>query len=141
MSETTTIHRRVHFHTAGRRKVLREGPPAPRRLYPPGRVPRIARLMALAIHLENLIRSGQVQDYAAVASLGHVTRARVTQITSLTLLAPDIQEAVLFLPRVQRGRDPIIERDLRPIVATADWPKQRQMWSQLTGSPQDGNAV
>jgi hypothetical protein len=97
--------------------------------------------MALAIHLEHLVGSGQVQDYAAVASLGHVTRARVTQITSLTLLAPDIQEAILFLPRVQRGRDPIIERDLRPIVATADWLKQRQMWSQLMGSPRDGNAV
>ncbi len=135
MSETTTIHRRVHFHTAGRRKVLREGPPAPQKAHLPGRVPRVARLMALAIQLEHLVRSGQVQDYATVARLGHVTRARITQIASLTLLAPDIQEEILFLPRVQRGRDPIIERDLRPIVATADWLKQREMWSQLLGNP------
>ncbi len=141
MSETTTIHRRVHFHTAGRRRVLREGPPVAQKPHPLGRVPRIVRLMALAIHLERLVGSGQIQDYAAVASLGHVTRARITQIASLTLLAPDIQEEILFLPRVQRGRDPIIERDLRPIVATADWIEQRQMWSQLTGSPRDGNAV
>ena len=135
MSETTTIHRRVHFHTAGRRKVLREGPPAPQKPHPPGRIPRIARLMALAIHLEHLVRSGHVQDYAAVAKLGHVTRARVTQITHLALLAPDIQEAILFLPRVHRGRDPIIERGLRPIVAAAGWQKQRQMWSRLMGNP------
>ena len=135
MSQTTTIHRRVRFHSAGRRTVLQEGPAVPQKPHLPGRVPRAARLMALAIHLEHLVRSGQVQDYATLASLGHVTRARITQITNLTLLAPDIQEAILFLPRVQRGRDPIIERDLRPIVSTADWLKQRQMWSQLMANP------
>ena len=133
MNETTTIHRRIHFHTAGRRKVLKEGPEETSRAHPTGRVPRVTRLMALAIRLEHLVCSGQVDDYATLASLGHVTRARITQITNLTLLAPDVQEAVLFLPRVHRGPDPITERDLRPIVAQPDWQKQRQMWRRLTG--------
>jgi hypothetical protein len=133
MNKTTTIHRRIHFHTAGRRKVLKEKPEATGRTRPTGRIPRITRLMALAIRLEQLVCSGQVEDYATLASLGHVTRARITQITNLTLLAPDIQEAILFLSRVHRGPDPITERDLRPITAQPDWQKQRQMWRRLQG--------
>ena len=128
MTEMTTIRRRIHFRVAGRRKTVAEGP------RPAGRIPRVARLMALAIHLEDLVHSGQAKDYATLAKVGHVTRARMTQIINLTLLAPDIQEAILFLPRVRQGRDPIVERDLRPIVATADWQQQREMWRQLTGN-------
>lgn len=59
-------------------------------------IPRIARLLALTIKLEELMRQGAVRDYAELARLGHVTRARVTQIMSLCYLAPDIQEAILF---------------------------------------------
>src|SRR6516162_3603935 len=72
-----------------------------------GRVPRIARLMALALRFEQLVRTGAVRDYAELARLGQVSRARITQITSLLHLAPDIREAILFLPRVHRGRDPV----------------------------------
>jgi hypothetical protein len=57
-----------------------------------GRVPRLARLMALAIRFEDLIRTGQVAGYADLARLGHVSRARITQIMNLLLLASDIQE-------------------------------------------------
>ena len=89
--------------------------------------------MALAIRLRELVDTGEVADYATLAAVGHVSRARITQIVNLTLLAPDIQEAILFLPRIQHGPDPIVERDLRPIVARADWQRQRQMWSRLIG--------
>ena len=96
---------------------------------PPGRVPRVARLMALAIRFEQLLRQRVVADYAALARLGHVSRARVTQIMNLLCLAPDLQEALLFLPRSQRGRDPIILRDLQPIAAELDWRAQRRLWA------------
>ena len=89
----------------------------------PDRLPRIAKLMALAIRYEGFVRDGVVADYAELARLGHVTRARMSQITSLLLLAPEIQEALLFLPRVTSGKDPLTERELRPIVATPDWRK------------------
>lgn len=95
------------------------------------RVPRVAKLMALAIRFETLIRDGVVADYAELARLGHVTRARITQVMALLGLAPDIQEAILFLEPVRRGKDPITERELRPIVALADWKKQRRMWRTL----------
>ena len=56
--------------------------------------------------------------------IGHVIRARVTQIINLNLLAPDIQEDLLFLPRVERGRDPI--RELISIVT----PRSFNAWIQ-----------
>jgi len=87
--------------------------------------------MALAIHFEELLQEGHVQGYAEIARLGHVSRARLTQIMNLRQLAPDIQEEILFLPRVVRGKDPITERDLRPIAAELDWEEQRRMWRDV----------
>ena len=65
--------------------------------------------------------------------LNHFTQPRLTQIMNLTMLAPDIQEAILFLPPVERGRDPASEQDLRPIAAVADWGRQRKMWGEVKG--------
>jgi len=94
------------------------------------RVPRVARLMALAIKLDRLIREGALKDQAEVARLGGVTRARVTQIMNLLSLAPDLQEAVLFLPAGD-VRPGLILRDLQPIARQPEWRKQRQMWRNL----------
>ncbi len=131
MSESLTIHRRIHFATAGRRKVLLEKQDTTDPSRPPGRTARVARLLALALRMEHLVQTAVVPNYATVARLGHISRARLTQILNLTLLAPEIQEAILFLPLIQRGPDPIKERDLRPIAAEPDWQKQRRMWRQL----------
>ena len=90
--------------------------------------------MALAIRLDQLIRDGEVTDQAELARLGHVTRARLTQIMNLLYLAPDIQEQILHLPRVTRGRDPTTERDVRPIAAVVDWQKQKLLWTRLRKS-------
>jgi Resolvase, N terminal domain len=73
----------------------------------PGRVPRVSRLLALALRLDRLVRAGEIADYATLARLGYVSRARVSQILQLLLLAPDIQETLLLLPCTERGRDPI----------------------------------
>ena len=92
----------------------------------------MAKLMALAIRFEQLVRDGVVTDFAEIARLGHVTRARVSQIVNLLNLPPDIQEAILFLPRVVRGKDSITERDLRVIAAELSWGRQRKMWGALS---------
>jgi len=94
----------------------------------PGRVPRVARLMALAIRFDALVREGTVSTQADLATVGHVTRARVTQIMNLLHLAPDLQEAILDLPPVRAGRDPITEHDLRSIAAEVEWAAQRNLW-------------
>jgi hypothetical protein len=88
--------------------------------------------MALALRFDGLVRSGAVQDYAELARLGHVTRARVSQIMNLLNLAPDLQEALLFLPRTQRGRAPLILAQLQPIASTPDWKRQRRRWRELS---------
>jgi len=129
-----TIQRQVHFGRGRNcRKVIKEGPPpqAEPGPTPTGRVPRISRLMALAIRFDRLIKAGEIADQAEIARLGHVSRARVTQIMNLLCLAPDIQEAILHLPRTHHGRDPVREIMLRPIAAVLDWRKQRRMWAQL----------
>lgn len=100
---------------------------------PPGRVPRVARLMALAIRFDSLLREGSVSTQAELAAVGHVTRARVTQIMNLLHLAPDIQEAILNMPLVMSGRDPFGEHELRSLVSMVEWPRQREAWRALTG--------
>jgi hypothetical protein len=86
--------------------------------------------MALALRLEQRLRQGTIGDYATLAQLGHVSRARITQIMNLLLLAPDIQEAVLFLPPHRRGRDPILRRQ-QPLATLLDWRQQRCLWQAL----------
>lgn len=128
-----TIQKEVHFGRGQRsRKVLREGPvaDAPQET-PVGRTPRISKLMALALRFDRLINEGEITDQAELARLGQVSRARVTQIMNLLLLAPDIQEEILFLPRTLSGRDPIRERHIRPLTTVLDWRKQRRLWQEL----------
>ena len=96
----------------------------------PGRVPRVSRLLALAIKMDGMLRDGTVGSQAELAAVAHVTRPRITQILNMLHLAPDLQEELLSLPPVVRGRDPITEGDLRPIVAMVDWAEQRAAWSR-----------
>lgn len=91
------------------------------------RVPRISRLMALAIRFEQLICDGVVADQAEIARLGHVSWARLTQIMNLLNLAPDIQEDVLDQLRLSPGRKLMVERKLRGLAAAFDWQVQRRM--------------
>ena len=130
MTASLTIECAVRFEPRRRgRKELEVGP-APAETMP-GRVPRVARLLALAHRLEGLLRGGVVQDYAALGRLGHVSRARVSQNMSLLYLAPDLQEQLLFLPPTIRGRDRLQLRHLLPVAATADWKRQRRQWQAL----------
>jgi hypothetical protein len=87
--------------------------------------------MALALRFEELLQAGEIKNYAELARLGHVSRARVSQIVQLLSLAPQIQEALLFLPQTLSGRDPIHLRQVLPIAAVLDWRRQRFLWKAL----------
>ena len=128
---TMTIEVPVSFQSVGRCGRQASPSSTDQPSLPPGRVPRVSRLMALALRLHELVRTGQVTNYSTLASLGQVTRARISQIASLVHLAPDIQEAILFLPPTLRGRDALILADLLPIAACIDWRKQRRLWRKL----------
>jgi len=134
-THNVTIEFPVHFTrgTAGRRVVnVGAEPAAP--AVEAGHVPRIARLMALAIRFDELVRLGEVESHADLARLGRVTRARISQIMDLLCLAPDIQTELLFLPRVARERDAVSEHELRRVCAVSDWREQRRHWRELAGA-------
>jgi hypothetical protein len=95
------------------------------------RIPRIARFMALARHIDDLVRSGALVSYAAAARLGHVSRARTSQIVALVNLAPDLQEQLLFLQRPSRGRTGPVLRQVLQVAAALDWDEQRRRWRRL----------
>ena len=103
----------------------------PAKVEPVGRVARVARLLALAHKIDRRIHDGELADLADAARSLNITRARVTQIMNLLLLAPAIQEAILGLPPVTTGRDPISERQLRPITGESDWNRQLELWRQI----------
>ena len=96
-----------------------------------GRTPRVARTLALAHRIDGMIRAGELRNLADAALAIGVTRARMTQIVNLLLLAPEIQETILDLLPVTNGRDPVSERQLRPIAAESDWAQQLELWNEV----------
>ena len=132
MNETTPVKRSFNLQRKnhGRRAVVSGTAPTPPSV---GRLPRITRLMALAIHFDDLLRTGAVRSQAELAYLGRVTRPRLTQIMNLLYLCPSIQDAILFHPPITSGRDPITERDLRAVSRSVNWREQRRIWSQISG--------
>jgi hypothetical protein len=111
----------VHFTT-------QPPPPKPELAHRPAKV---AQMLALAHHLQRAIDQGDVADRAAVARRLGFTRARVTQLLDLLLLAPDLQEQVLALEAVD-GVEPMHERTLRMVAHAGMWAEQRAAWERLT---------
>jgi hypothetical protein len=135
MTKGITVKRQFHVRRGrSNRRLVRAGAKPKVTI---GQVPRISRLMALAIRFEQLIRDGVVADQAELARLGRVSRARLTQIMNLLNLAPDIQEELFKLQPSGRRRDQLSERWLRHVAAEADWRKQRQMWFGIAQHPGD----
>jgi site-specific DNA recombinase len=98
-----------------------------------GRVPRVSRMLALAIKLEGLMADGDLQNQTEVARIGKVSRARLSQILGLRNLATAIQEKLLWLPKIVRGADPITENRLRRIALIVDWEEQERQFAGLMG--------
>ena len=95
----------------------------------PPRIPRIARLMALAIKFQDMVDRREVRDYADLARLGYVSRARITQIMNLLKLAPNIQEEILL----RQGTSKVVtEVHLRRVTSEVSWPRQRELWSRVS---------
>ena len=118
---SVTIESNFHFSTgrAGQKR-LKGGLKVPPKQMPK-RIPRVSRLMALAIHFDGLIRQGVVRDYADLARLGGVSRARITKIMNLLNLPPWKQEEILFLEGTDAGRDGVTEREMRVVAAESAW--------------------
>ena len=96
-----------------------------------GRIPRVSRLMALALKFERMLHEHQLRDYAEIARLGQVSRVRLSQIMSLLNLAPPIQEALLLLPKTVSGHDLVTEKRMRVIAQVIDWERQQEVFQKL----------
>ena len=114
----TAIKVKVSFRTARRRT---EPQPAPTCTGPTA----IARRLALAHHIEALIERGELRDYADAARRFGLSRARITQVCDLALLAPDIQAAVLL------GHVEPRDRHLRTVGRHPLWTDQRRAFLKL----------
>ena len=123
----TTIETTFCFSRGSRTETCPTDAPAP----PSARVPLIVKLMALAIHYEELLRSGAVGSLTELARLGHVSKTRMSHVMNLLHLAPEIQERLLFLPPVESGPDPVLLRDVQKIARTCDWARQRKLAKRL----------
>jgi hypothetical protein len=93
---------------------------------PAGRMPRVTRLLVQAHHFQRMLDRGEAADLADIARRFRLSRARVTQVMDLTLLAPDIQEEILFLPAIPRGGEPMSAIDLRAVLRAGGWEEQRR---------------
>ena len=99
---------------------------------PVERVPRVARLLALAHKFQGMLDRGEVESMAELARLGRVSRARITQIMDLLMLAPDIQDELLFL---QEGRTCAQLKTLLRICAAPEWKGQRERFTEALAQP------
>ena len=138
-AEGATFRVRVKLGSAGRRRRGAGGDGESEATTPIGTIPRVARQLALAHQLQGMLDRGEVAHQKDLAAFAKVTRARVTQMMNLLLLAPDIQEEILFLPRTIHGRDPITERMVRTVCATPVWGEQRRRWASIRATKVGGS--
>jgi hypothetical protein len=96
-----------------------------------GKLPRLTQVLAQALQFEEMVRSREVKDFAGLARLGCLSRARISQVVKLAWLAPDIQQEILGLPRTSAGRFAISEVAARGIAVEPVWRAQRVLWAKL----------
>lgn len=122
MKTNQTLEVKITIRSAKGQRACKREVPDP---LPPA-IPRIAKLMGLAIRFQDMVDRGEVRDYADIARLGLVSRARLTQIMNLLLLAPDIQERLLL---GVSEKTPLRETQIRPIMRFVHWDDQRQTFN------------
>ena len=96
MSKATVRYEGALKHRTGRRRAEPD-PIAPTAKNPKGHPPasRLARMLALAHHVERLVEDGALKDFAEAARRLGYTRARMSQVMGLLHLSPEVQEGIL----------------------------------------------
>jgi hypothetical protein len=94
-SVTVTYKLEITRGRKGQKRLAEPAPPPERTAIDPASVPRITRMLVLGYHFERLVRERKVRNYAEIAHLTGLTKARITQLIDLTLLHPKLQNEIL----------------------------------------------
>ena len=124
---TLSVEYKVDFNNSDGKRKARKQTASPKATSP--KIPRVTKLLALAHHLQDLLDQGIVKDYADIARLSGLSRARVTQVMNLTLLAPEIQEKILKFTDTSpvRLKEPLVRRTIQfPL-----WTDQVRLWKNF----------
>lgn len=90
-----------------------------------GKLPRLTQVLAQALQFEEMVRAREVKDFAGLARLGCLSRARISQVVKLAWLAPDVQQEILGLLRSSAGRFAISEVAARRLAVEPAWRARR----------------
>jgi len=90
MSAPAMVETTIHRFRGDRGRVTFETQPRPLR------EPRLARALALGHFIVELVEKGRFRDYDAIKEHMGVSQPRISVLVTLTMLAPPIQEAILF---------------------------------------------
>lgn len=120
-----TVHQKLSLTKTHRGRTRVEPRPEEEPVKPTSSIPRISRLMALAIKYQGMLDRGEVSGITELARLCRVTQPRMTQILNLNLLSPAIQEQLLHLPPHSSGKQAIHEKKLRTVCSITDWSDQQ----------------
>ncbi len=91
---------------------------------------RIAMILALARKYERMVNSRKVESFTDLAMKSGLTKARISQLMDLTLLAPDLQRVIMRLQSTD-GIEPVTERGIRKLVNVVGWGEQRREWGRM----------
>lgn len=97
----------------------------------PGRVPVISRMMALAHFYDHLLQNRILESVSDIGRLEGVTQQRISQIMSLLLLAPEIQEFLLTLPTQEHGKKSLPTERMIQIAKEMDFEKQMSSFGKM----------
>lgn len=118
-------------HGAEIRFLLHDGPRRrPHSELGSGRLPRVTRILALALSFQDIIAAGGAKNYKELARRTGVTAERLSQVMKLLWLAPSIQQEILYLSG-GGGRYPLSESMVRSIAMKWSWAEQLDLWSRL----------
>ena len=85
--------------------------------------------------LKYCLRASRFDGTLALSTAG----AAVFVSVEFSILIGTFVSFLLFLPRTERGRDPIHLRQLQPVAALWDWQRQRTQWRALQADRASGS--
>ena len=91
--------------------------------------PSLRQNLILAYQIESILSEGRAKDLNEIAGWLNMGRTRLFQVANLLLLAPSIQEDIIFAHNAIIKQIP--EYKTREIVNEPLWESQRELWSSL----------